>query len=356
MNALNKELIVCLSTLIILLLLALMNQYAALGGWSAQFIGCMLKNLLACCVFIAALKIDEHVLERFIPVGYCCAVFLLFCVTVKGITVKGATRWVYLGPLSIQPSEIAKIFTPLMVAHTIFFLRKARPIIIFLVVSALNIIPAFFIVRQPDLGSALLLLSAGMFPLLMTRIPIRFFLILIGIFCCFFPLSWSYLHSYQQERILTLLYPERDPLGQGYHVQQSKIAIGSGGFLGKGFRFNTQADYDFLPEHDTDFAFALFAEERGFLGCLVVILLFLFLKINLLFLILKTKSYYAQLIMFSLMAPFFLYVIINASMVSGLLPVVGVPMPFFSRGGTNLLSVMLSLGLVFSLYRRNFSK
>jgi rod shape determining protein RodA len=242
-----------------------------------------------------------------------------------------------------------------MSAHTIFFLKKHSPITIFLVISLLNIAPALLILKQPDLGSAILLLSAGMFPLLLAQIPTRFFLIIAGLICCALPLSWQHLHSYQKERVLTLLNPDRDPLGQGYHVQQSKIAIGSGGLFGKGFCFNTQADYDFLPEHDTDFAFALFAEEWGFIGCFLVILLFLLLKVHVFSLVLKTKSHYSQLIMFALVAPMFLFVVINISMVTGLLPVVGVPLPFFSRGGTHLLTTMFSLGLFFSLYIKDKS-
>ncbi len=339
-----------IASIAILFIIGLLNQYSALGGWTPAFRNHFLKLIIVFFAFFSTFCIKEHVLERLIPVGYFLSIILLSLVEFKGLTVKGATRWIQLGSLTMQPSELAKIFTPLMSAHLIYIFRQESKKKMLIAVLISNIIPFILVLKQPDLGSAILVISAGLLPLLLSDIKLKYFFITAFFGLMTLPFAWNHLHQYQRDRVLTLINPERDPTGQGYHVLQSKIAIGSGQWFGKGFLFNTQADYDFLPEHDTDFAFALFAEEHGFIGSIFVISLFFYLSYLMMKICLATKSYYSQLIIFSLAAPLFIYVFINIGMVTGILPVVGVPLPFFSRGGTNLLSVFFSFGLIISLY------
>lgn len=335
--------------LIFLIFLALINQYVALHGLTLAFQGVLKKVLLACCVFVLAFLLDEHHLERFIPVLYLIALALLLLVALKGKTVKGSTRWVQLAGVTLQPTELAKIFTPLMSSHLIYLTRHYRPHVMLLAVLAAVLPPAVLILKQPDLGSALLLMAGSLLPLLIAPIPWRYFFKWAAGILMLLPLGWQFLYPYQKNRILTLFNTHQDLLGTGYHIHQSKIAIGSGGVWGKGWGCNTQAAYRFLPEHDTDFAFALFAEEWGFFGSVLVIMLFYSLIHGLLFSIPALRSYYAQLVCYALVAPLFLSVFINIGMVSGLLPVVGVPLPLFSRGGTYLISFAFSLGLTSSL-------
>lgn len=335
--------------LILLLFFAILNQYVALNGFTLAFQGVLKKVLLAVIVFLIAFLLDEHHLERLIPPLYFLSLSLLILVALKGKTVKGSTRWIQVAGVTLQPTELAKIFMPLMSSHFIYFTRHRGPYVILSHVLIVSLIPALLILKQPDLGSALLLLIGSLLPLLIAPIEWKYFFQWGGAVLTLLPLGWQFLYPYQKNRILTLFNSQQDLLGQGYHIHQSKIAIGSGGLWGKGFMHNTQAAYKFLPEHDTDFAFALFAEEWGLLGSFLVIGLFYGLISALLFSIPSLRSYYAQLICYALVAPLFLSVFINIGMVSGLLPVVGVPLPLFSRGGTYLISFAFSLGLTSSL-------
>ena len=330
-----------------------MNQYVALNGFTLAFQAALKKVFLASVVFALALLLDEHHLERLIPVLYALGLTLLILVAVQGRTIKGSTRWIQVAGLSLQPTELAKIFTPLMSGHLIYFTRDKHPYVILVVGLLTSSLPCLLILKQPDLGSTILLMVGSLLPLLIAPIPWRYFMQWAGCALLLLPLAWQFLYPYQKNRILTLFNAQHDLLGQGYHIHQSKIAIGSGGLWGKGWGHNTQAAYRFLPEHDTDFAFALFAEEWGFAGCAVVIGLFYTVIHGLLFSTQNLRSYYAQLICYALVAPLFLSVFINIGMVSGLLPVVGVPLPLFSRGGTYLISFAFSLGLISSLSWRS---
>jgi rod shape determining protein RodA len=327
----------------------MLNQYVALGGMTAAFYGVLKKTAVAAFVFAAAFFLDEYRLERLIPPLYVSSILLLFFVAWHGKTVKGSTRWIDIAGVTLQPTELAKIFTPLMSAHLIYITRNRPPLVILSRVLISTLLPFLLIIKQPDLGSALLLLIASLLPLLISPIPLKYFWKWAGVTFLLLPLSWHFLYPYQKNRILTLLSSQEDLLGQGYHIHQSKIAIGSGGLWGKGLGCNTQGAYRFLPEHDTDFAFALFSEEWGFIGSATVIILFYAVVTQLLFSLLRVRSYYAQLICYALVAPIFISVCINIGMVSGVLPVVGVPLPLFSRGGTCLLSFALSIGLLVSL-------
>lgn len=339
--------------LLLLLTLALCNQYTALGGFTIAFQGALKKVLLAGVVFGCALLLDEHRLERLIPALYLLSLSLLILVAINGRTIKGSTRWVQVAGITLQPTELAKIFTPLMSSHLIYLTRDKHPYVILVGVLFVCFFPAVLILKQPDLGSTILLISGSLLPLLVSPIPWRYFAQWISAVFLLLPLGWQFLYPYQKNRILTLFNGQQDLLGQGYHIHQSKIAIGSGGMWGKGWGQNTQAAYRFLPEHDTDFAFALFAEEWGLAGVALVIGLFYAVIHGLLFSTLTLRSYYAQLICYALVAPLFLSVFINIGMISGLLPVVGVPLPLFSRGGTYLISFAFSLGLTSSLSWRS---
>lgn len=339
--------IINLFALSMLIVLSLLNQYSALKIYPGSFPRHLFKTVLAVICFFGAFLIKERQIKWAIPYLYILTLAALTLVLLTGTSVKGATRWLSLGPFSFQPCEIAKIIVPLTSAHVLFLTRNAS---VFTCVSScllITLIPFLLVAKQPDLGSSLLIAYSGLLPLLLLKIPTRFFFYLTLCLIVLSPAFWSHLHPYQQQRIKTLFSPHTDIHGAGYHIHQSKISIGSGEISGLGWKQNTQASLGYLPEADTDFAFALFAQEWGFLGCtLVIILLYLFYS-SLILLSLRAKTQSLQMICFSLGAPQFLYCFINIGMISGLLPVVGVPLPFFSRGGTSILIQSLTLGIIY---------
>jgi rod shape determining protein RodA len=282
-------------------------------------------------------------------------------VAVFGVTKKGARRWLTLGVV-IQPSEILKIAMPLMLAW--WFQKREgqlRPLD-FLVAAVLLAVPVGLIMTQPDLGTALLVLAAGVsvifFAGLSWRLvipPVVLGLVVVTLLVVFEPqlcadgVSWPGLRHYQQQRICTLLDPGRDPLGRGFHIIQGMIAIGSGGFWGKGFMQGTQTHLEFIPERTTDFIFAAFSEEFGLLGNLFLVLAFGFLVLRALSIALEAPTVFARLLAGALAMIFFFYAFVNMGMVSGILPVVGVPLPFISYGGTAMVTLGLALGMLMSI-------
>jgi rod shape determining protein RodA len=288
-------------------------------------------------------------------------VALLIAVALFGLTKKGARRWLNVG-MVIQPSEIMKIAMPLMLAW--WFQKREgqlRPLD-FLVAGLLLLVPVGLIMRQPDLGTSILVLSAGMAVIFFAGLswwliipPILLGLVGIGLVVffsttlCADGVRWPILHDYQQQRICTLLDPSRDPLGKGFHIIQGMIAIGSGGFWGKGFMQGTQTHLDFIPERTTDFVFAAFGEEFGLIGNLLLIAGFIFLILRGLAIAVEGPTLFARLLAGSISLSFFIYAFVNMGMVSGMLPVVGVPLPFISYGGTAMVTLGLGLGILMSV-------
>jgi rod shape determining protein RodA len=322
------------------------------------------RNMLlaAFIMFIVAQVPPQRLMSFAVPL-YVLGVGLLVAVAVFGITKKGARRWLNVG-LVIQPSEILKIAMPLMLAW--WFQKREgqlRPLD-FIVAAVLLAIPVGLIIKQPDLGTALLVLSAGLSviffaglswklivpPLVMGLIGLVLIVAFEGALCAD-GVRWPVLHDYQQQRICTLLDPTKDPLGKGFHIIQGMIAIGSGGVFGKGFMQGTQTHLEFIPERTTDFIFAAYSEEFGLLGNLFLIASFLFLVLRGLAIALEAPTLFSRLLAGAVTMIFFTYAFVNMGMVSGILPVVGVPLPFISYGGTAMVTLGLGLGILMSISR-----
>lgn len=283
---------------------------------------------------------------------YAVILVLLLGVELMGTIGMGAQRWLNLGLFQLQPSELMKI--ALVIALARYFhgssleaLRTNKGIFIPL---CLIFIPTLLILKQPDLGTALMLVFAGTTLLFLAGVQIWKFVVSLLLILASVPILWSFLHEYQKKRVLTFLNPESDPLGAGYHIMQSKIALGSGGIFGKGFLEGTQSRLNFLPEKQTDFIFTVLAEEFGFLGSIALLLLFAIIIAYGIFISIRCSSFFGKFLSFGLITNFALYVFINVGMVMGLLPVVGVPLPLVSYGGTALLTLMIGFGLIQCVY------
>ncbi len=287
--------------------------------------------------------------EQFSPLIYLGSVMLLVAVFFFGITVKGAQRWLDLG-ISIQPSELCKISLPMMVAW-IFRHTALPPNWKYLLAAAVVIgICTGLIYKQPDLGTSILVAASGLFVIFLAGISWRLILgagLLVG---ASLPILWQFLHDYQKQRVLMFLNPESDPLNHGWNIIQSKIAIGSGGFWGKGWTTGSQTQLDFLPEHSTDFILSVLSEEFGFVGVALLFLLYLLIIMRCLYIAQQAKNTYNRLLCGALTLIFFVYITINAGMISGVLPVVGVPLPLVSYGGTSVLTLLASFGIITSVH------
>ena len=311
-------------------------------------------------LFVVAQIPPQRLMSLAVPL-YLLGVALLIAVAVFGVTKKGARRWLNVG-VTIQPSEILKIAVPLMLAW--WFQKREgqlRPLD-FVVAALLLVVPIALIVRQPDLGTAILVLSAGLSIIFFAGLSWKLILppLLLGVLgvvllvgfepqLCAEGVRWPVLHDYQQQRICTLLDPTRDPLGKGFHIIQGMIAIGSGGFWGKGFMQGTQTHLEFIPERTTDFIFAAFSEEFGLFGNLLLITGFVFLILRGLNIALEAPTLFSRLLAGSITLIFFTYAFVNMGMVSGILPVVGVPLPFVSYGGTAMVTLGMGLGILMSI-------
>ncbi len=295
-------------------------------------------------------QITPHRLRLWTPWLYGSGVALLIAVLVMGEIGKGAQRWLDLGVVRFQPSEILKLAVPMMVA---WYLADKRlpPTMLRVGASAMIIvIPVLLILKQPDLGTALLVASSGIFALFLSGLSWRLIGSLAVLAAVAAPAFWEWgMRDYQKQRVLTLLDPESDPLGAGYHIIQSKIAIGSGGIYGKGWLNGTQANLQFLPESSTDFIFAVYAEEFGLYGSIFLLTLYVLIIARSLIIALDAQDTYSRLLAGSLALTFFVYLFVNIGMVIGLLPVVGLPLPLISYGGTSLVTVMAGFGLLMSI-------
>lgn len=344
--------------------LGLLVMQSAVGGTDWRFADQSQYFVIALVTMWIVAIIPPPWLARMAPLIYGVTLALLIGVALFGETSKGATRWLDLGVVRIQPSEIMKIALPLLLAW--YFQRREQRLMAldFVVALAFVAIPFFLIVRQPDLGTALLVGVAGLAAMYFAGLSFKllipvFVLIAAGIGSVLFfeetlcapQTDWVVLHDYQKGRVCTLLDPTKDPLGKGFHTIQSTIAVGSGGLYGRGYMSGTQGQLDFIPERTTDFIFAIFAEEFGLYGALTLLFLFALLIIRGLVISARATDTFGRVLAASLSMVFFIYVFVNIGMVIGLLPVVGVPLPFFSYGGTALMTLAVAVGLLMGVSR-----
>jgi rod shape determining protein RodA len=339
-----------LAGLLLLCGFGLIVLYSASGENLAQTQRQAVRIGVAFFVMFAVAQINPTTLRRWSPWLYGIGLGLLIAVLVFGEVGKGARRWLDLGILRFQPSEVVKLAVPLMIA---WYLAEKRlpPSWQRLTVAALMIVvPVVLIAKQPDLGTAVLVASAGVFVLFLAGISWRLIGGLIVTGAAAAPLAWYLMRDYQRQRVLTFFDPEKDPLGAGYHIIQSKIAIGSGGLYGKGWLNGTQSQLDFLPERHTDFIFAVLSEEFGLIGVLILLSLYLFIIARGLYIATRAQDTYTRLLAGALILVFFVYLFVNTGMVSGLMPVVGVPLPLVSYGGTSLVTLMAGFGILMSIH------
>ena len=302
-------------------------------------------------VMLAIALVDIRFWFRWAFVFYAAAFAMLLGVEVMGEINKGAQRWIDLGLVQVQPSELMKIGLVLCLAryfHSAYLDEVGR---LFFLATPLACIalPAVLVLKQPDLGTSVMLVTCGGALLFLAGVRLWKFGLAIGVVLAALPVAWAGLHDYQRQRVLTFLDPETDPLGAGYHIIQSKIALGSGGLWGKGFLQGSQAQLSFLPEKQTDFAFTMLAEEAGFAGAVLVLLLCLVVVAFSLIVALRCGHQFGRLLAMGIAVNFFLYVMINVAMVTGLIPVVGVPLPMISYGGTAMITTLIGFGLVLSV-------
>ena len=330
----------------------MMLYSAANGRWDGWAVNHALRFALGFAVMFAASMVDIKLFLRYAYPFYFATLALLIVVEVAGYTGMGATRWIDLKFIKLQPSELMKIALVMALAKyfhtsTLQSIETVRGIVPPLMMA---LVPAALIMAQPDLGTAMMLLFTTGVILFAVGVQVWTFVALGGMAAVLMPIGWHFLHDYQKLRVLTFLDPERDPLGSGYHIMQSKIALGSGGVFGKGFLKGTQSHLNFLPEKHTDFIFTMLSEEFGLIGGVVIILVNMLILAYSYAFAMRTTSYFGKLLIIGLATNYFLYVFINIAMVLGLLPVVGVPLPLISYGGTVILSVCASFGVIMAVY------
>ena len=338
--------------LLAVLLLMGVSLLAIFSGSNQSFarVSSQLVNMLvALGVMYAFAYVPPNFLLRIALPIYVTGVLLLVCVALFGEIVNGARRWLHVGVTRIQPSEIMKIAVPLLLAWYFDRYEATLKLKNYIVAAILLLIPVALIVRQPDLGTAVLVLAGGSYVLFLAGLNWRIITGLAVAGGASLPFLWSAMHDYQRQRILTLIDPTQDPLGTGYHTIQSTIAVGSGGFFGKGWLQGTQTHLDFIPERTTDFIFAVFAEEWGLLGNMVLLFLFLLVIARGMVITANAPTLFTRLFGGAITLTFFTYAFVNMGMVSGVLPVVGVPLPLVSYGGTSLVTICLGMGILMSI-------
>lgn len=309
-----------------------------------------LRFLLAMLAMLMLAQIPPRLIRTITPWTYLIGLILLIIVMLTGDIAMGAQRWLDLGIVRFQPSEIMKLAVPLAAA---WFLndRPLPPNFTSVVIVAVGIlVPTLLIAEQPDLGTSLLVAASGAMVILLAGLLVRYIVAVVGLLIPTVYIAWKFLlHDYQRQRVLTFLDPQTDPLGSGYHIIQSQIAIGSGGVFGKGYFNGSQAQLEFLPERSTDFIFAVVGEEWGLIGVVTILLLYAFVIGRALFLAASSQDTFSRLGAGSLALTFCVYVFVNTGMVTGLLPVVGVPLPLVSYGGTSMVTLMAGFGILMSL-------
>ena len=325
--------------------------YSATGENFAQWSSQVERLALALATLVALAQLPPAWLRRVSPLLYGLGILLLLVVMVHGSVGKGAQRWLDLKVMRFQPSEIMKLAVPMMCAwylHDRPLPPRFGDIIVVLVIV---IVPSIIIAKQPDLGTALLIASSGLLVVFLAGLPVIVILAGVAALGAAVPVAWHFMHDYQRQRVLMFLDPSQDPLGAGYHSIQSQIAIGSGGVFGKGWMNGSQAQLEFLPERSTDFIFAVIGEELGLMGQFFLIVLYLAVIGRALYMASEAQDTYARLVCGSFALTFFVYVFVNTGMVSGILPVVGVPLPLVSYGGTAMVTLLASFGVLMSLVR-----
>jgi rod shape determining protein RodA len=328
-----------------------LTLYSAGADFPWRFTDQMRNFAVAAFVMFVFASIPPALLMKFAAPVYALGVLLLVGVELFGVTVKGAQRWLNLGVVTIQPSEIMRLALPMMLAW--YFHRREGQIraLDFIVAAILVAVPVVLILHQPDLGTALLVLAAGFFVIFFAGLPWKW-LIAMGLAgLAFLPVAWTLMHDYQRQRVLTLIDPMTDPLGKGFHTLQAMIAIGSGGVFGKGWMQGTQTHLEFIPERTSDFIFAVYSEEFGLVGNIVLLALFLALVVRALSIALGAATLFGRLLAGAIALIIFTYCFVNMGMVSGILPVVGVPLPFMSYGGTALVTLGMACGMLMSIQR-----
>jgi len=332
------------------LVVGLITLYSASGQSFERVYSQGINIIVALSFMWAAANIAPNQLERIAMPLYVLGVLLLIAVALFGSISHGARRWLNLGLLQIQPSEIMRIAMPMMIAWY-FSKREGKPQMVdFLIGSLLLVVPVLLIMKQPDLGTSILVAASGFYVLFLAGLSWKLLLGAVTVFAASTPILWTMLHDYQRRRIEILLDPTQDPLGAGYHTIQAIIALGSGGAAGKGWLNGTQTQLDFLPERTTDFIFAVFGEEFGLLGILLLLLLFSLIIFRGMVIASQAQSTFSRLLAGSITLTFFTYAFVNIGMVSGILPVVGVPLPLISYGGTSMVTILLSFGILMSIH------
>lgn len=342
--------------LLVLLLMLMSTSLFVLYSASGENLNMVYRQMVyfGLGLFIMFVVAQFHPLwfQMFAPWAFTAVVIALLLVLLVGVGAKGAQRWLSVfGLFRFQPSELMKLVMPMMVAW--YLASKLLPpsfknIVVTLVIIFL---PTFLVMRQPDLGTSLLIAAAGLLVLLFAGLSWRYILGAVGAALVIFPMMWLFvMRDYQKQRVLTFLDPESDPLGAGWNIIQSKTAIGSGGVEGKGFLQGTQSQLEFLPERHTDFIIAVFAEEQGLIGVILLLLLYGAIVMRGLYMAARGRDTFDRLFAGALIVTFFIYVFVNIGMVSGILPVVGVPLPLISYGGTSIVTLMAAFGVIMSVY------
>ena len=328
--------------------LGLITLYSVSGGDTTLIIKQTIRIIIGLVAMILLAQIHPDNFRLFSPILYFGGIFLLILTIFFGVG-KSADRWLDFYFFRFQPSELMKIFVPLMIA-SFYGDKSLPPRFRHLVVAALIIIaPALLIAKQPDLGTAILITSSGIIAIFLSGIRLsHIFLGLIFVIGAM-PLLWSLMYDYQKARVMSFFSPDQDILGSGYHLVQSKIALGSGGLFGKGYMNGTQSKLDFLPENHTDFIFSAFGEEFGFIGVLLLITLYVLATFRGMSISIKATDNFSRILSGTLILTIFLYVLVNVGMVIGILPIVGAPLPFMSYGGTSMLTVFAALGIIMSI-------
>jgi rod shape determining protein RodA len=335
---------VCVAGLIVL--------FSAAGEDVGVFLRQAARVGLGLGVMLAVAQVPPRVLRAVAPWLYAVGVLLLVAVALVGDIAMGAQRWLDLGFIRFQPSEIMKIALPLACAWYLHDRPLPPDFKSLLVLAVAIMVPVLLIAEQPDLGTSLLVAAGGALVVLLAGLQLRYIIGLGALLAGAVPVLWHFLHDYQRQRVLTFLNPQNDPLGAGYHTIQSQIAIGSGGMFGKGYMNGSQAHLEFLPERSTDFIFAVIGEEWGLVGLAVLMVLYLFVLGRGMYIAVQGQDTFSRLIAGALTLLFAVYIFVNSGMVAGLLPVVGVPLPLVSYGGTSMVTLMAGFGILMSVHSR----
>jgi len=323
--------------------------YSAVGEDNRLLTNQVVRMSIAFVGMLIVAQLPPDLLRRWTPWGYLAGLILLVLVLVSGEVGQGARRWLNLG-IRFQPSEAMKLGVPMMAAWYLHDRQLPPRLGQLLIIAAMIFVPTVLIARQPDLGTALLIAAAGVIVVILAGMSFR---LIVGMGVLAVPgalVLWNFMQDYQKQRVLTLLDPDSDPLGAGYNIIQSKIAIGSGGLFGKGWTNGSQAQLEFLPERDTDFIFAVLGEEFGLFGVLTLLALYVFVIGRGLYVAVQAQDTYSRLLAGSISLTFLVYVFVNTAMVTGLIPVVGVPLPLVSFGGTSMVTLMAGFGILMSIH------